>query len=145
MSLSPSPSLARPSLKRPGRKRIKSVLVLLRQACSHPLSFSADCVANDICPIRRACGREDGRLPADLQDPWTLPTEHLHILGRQRGAWKVNISKKKMLLAFCFNVISIKKNIRKRCEAFIKCTNGYKHNHAPKCLNIREGVRKWGE
>lgn len=33
---------------------------------THPLSLSADCVANDICPVRCACRREHGGLPADL-------------------------------------------------------------------------------
>lgn len=56
---------------------------------THPLSFRADCVANDICPIRCACWREEGGLPADLKHPWSLPTEHLYILGRLRRAWEV--------------------------------------------------------
>lgn len=33
---------------------------------THPLSFSADRVADDVCPIRCARRREDGGLPVDL-------------------------------------------------------------------------------
>lgn len=69
---------------------------------THPLPFSADCVTNDICPIGCACGRDVGGLPADLQDPWSLPTEHLNILGWQRRPWEVTnpVCKKNNLLRF---------------------------------------------
>lgn len=54
---------------------------------THPLSFSAHCVADHVGPVRRARGREDGGLPLDLQDPRGRPAEHLHILGRQGRSW----------------------------------------------------------
>lgn len=60
-------------------------------SCAHPLALGAHRVANDVGTIGGPHGRQQWRLPVDLQNPWSLSTLDLHLIGRQRRACKGQI------------------------------------------------------
>lgn len=62
------------------QKMICSDILYLLSLCAHS-------IANHTGPVGGSWRRQGRRLPSDLQDPRSLTTLDLHLLGRERGPW----------------------------------------------------------